>query len=106
MRRLLCTDGGVLDMESFGITEFPSELVRLTQLFSHMVFMNFDYNNLSTLPREVGKLTNLTRLSFNRNRQIVFARILARPPACACDCAGIGAPCSLARFKALLLCAN
>ena len=50
------------------MTELPPELVRLTQLFSNMVSMNFDYNRLSVLPKEVGKLTNLTRLSFNRNR--------------------------------------
>ena len=68
MRSPTPTAGGVLEMASFGMTELPPELVRLTQLFSHMVFMNFDYNNLSVLPKEVGKLTNLTRLSFNRNR--------------------------------------
>jgi hypothetical protein len=54
------------------MTELPPELVRLTQLFSHMVFMNFDYNSLSMLPKEVGKLTNLTRLSFNRNRYDIW----------------------------------
>jgi hypothetical protein len=70
--------GGVLELESFGLNQCPPELVRLTQIFSHMVFMNFDYNNLSVLPREIGKLTNLTRLSFNRNKFRIIPECLGK----------------------------
>jgi hypothetical protein len=48
----------VLEMASFGLTKCPPELLRLTQLFSHLVFMNFDYNALNVLPKEVHELTN------------------------------------------------
>ena len=71
-------EGGALEMPSFGLKECPPELVRLTQMFSHMVFMNFDYNQLSVLPKEIGRLTNLTRLSFNRNKFKIIPECLGK----------------------------
>jgi len=45
----------------------PPQVVREPHLYVHLVSINMDHNKLSMLPREVGRLTNLTTMSFRRN---------------------------------------
>jgi Leucine-rich repeat (LRR) protein len=61
------TNPGKMKLCRFGLSEFPPEISRFPLQFLSLTDINMDENRLSTLPREVGKLTNLTVLSLAKN---------------------------------------
>ncbi|MCH7762605.1 MAG: leucine-rich repeat domain-containing protein [Candidatus Marinimicrobia bacterium] len=54
----------VLGLKGCGLTQFPPEIVELTNLTE----LNLSDNQLTTLPEVIGKLTNLTILELNNNQ--------------------------------------
>ena len=58
------TGSGTLDLSAKGLTTLPPEIGYLTELTD----LKLENNRLTELPPEIGDLTRLGRLDLNRNR--------------------------------------
>lgn len=61
-------DKDEIDLSSTDLYEFPAELFKLPT--QQLTILSLDYNNIETLPAEIGQLINLIELSLNGNELI------------------------------------
>ena len=66
-----------LGLKNNQLTSLPKEIGQLTNLTS----LNLRFNQLTSLPKEIGQLTNLTRLNlsdnnFSRNEKVSITKLL------------------------------